>query len=120
MANTTIPSAGNVAFAGSSRYLAEGDFLMIEGFFFTEGNSNADQTLEAVRKLWPLREKGALLAALATEAWATHPMRGLSCGSERAQEAADFFSDVYAPGDVFEYGSADLGVSSRALPHPCF
>ena len=37
MANTTIPSASNVAFAASSRYLAEGDFLMIEGILPDRG-----------------------------------------------------------------------------------
>ncbi|MGE0260740.1 MAG: hypothetical protein AB7H71_01330 [Alphaproteobacteria bacterium] len=120
MANTTTPSAANVAFAGSSRYIGEGDFLMIEGFFFTGGNANLAQTLEAASRLRPLRGKGVLLAALATEAWATEPGPGLSCRLARAQEAADFFADLYEPGDVFEYTSADLGVSSRALPRPCF
>jgi hypothetical protein len=119
MANTTTPSAANIAFAGGSRYLAVGDFLMIEGFFFAKGNSNVEQTLEAVRELWSLRGKGVLLAALATEAWATHPGRTISCRSERAQGAVEFFFDIYAPGDVFEYTSADLGVSSRTLPRPC-
>jgi hypothetical protein len=119
MANTTIPSAANIAFAGSSRYFGGGDFLMIEGFFFTEGRLNVSGTLEAVEQLLQFRGKGILLAALATEAWAKHSGRTASCRSERAQEVVDFFSDFYEPGDVFQYATADLGVSSRALPRPC-
>ncbi len=119
MANTTIPSAANIAFAASSPYLAEGDFLMIEGFFLTEGRRNADPTLAAVSQILPFRGRGLLLAALATEAWATQPGRTVLCRSARAREAVNFFSAVYQPGDVFQYATADLGLSSRILPRPC-
>ena len=119
MANTTTPSAANIAFAASSPIWPRDDFLMIEGFFLTEGRRNADPTLAAVSQILPFRGRGILLAALATEAWATQPGRTVSCRSARAREAVDFFSEFYEPGDVFQYATADLGLSSRILPRPC-
>jgi len=119
MANTTTPSAANIAFAAGSPYLAEDDFLMIEGFFLTEGRRNADPTLAAVSQILPFRGRGILLAALATEAGATQPGRTVLCRSARAREAVDFFSEFYELGDVFQYATSDLGLSSRILPRPC-
>ena len=113
------PSAANIAFAAGSPYLAEDDFLMIEGFFLTEGRRNADPTLAAVSQILPFRGRGILLAALATEAGATQPGQTVLCRSARAREAVDFFSEFYEPGDVFQYATADLGLSSRILPRPC-
>jgi hypothetical protein len=72
-----------------------------------------------VSQILPFRGRGLLLAALATEAWATQPKRTVLCRSTRAREAVNFFSAVYQPGDVFQYATADLGLSSRILPRPC-
>lgn len=117
MAN--CPEVGlNVQFACESSYFGKGDYVLVEGFCYANGQYRLPDGIDCQLVLKPYRAKGINLAALTTEAWATEQGQEISYSWPNYQYALEVFKDYYHPGDVMQYTTADLGTVSETFQFP--
>lgn len=111
MANTPIYGE-NVEFACESSYFSEGDYVLVEGFCYANGDNHLDDGINAIMELSYYRDKGIQFAGLVTEKWATYAGETVDPNSSNFSNAKTVFNNYYKTGDVLQYTTSDLGIVS--------
>jgi hypothetical protein len=110
----------NMRFAGESPSMGAGDLFVVEGWYRGMGKdtfqSGAESAMQEGQKFF--NSKQIRTAVLVTEDYSP-PTYNIDCNSSMIKTAHSLFKKYFMTGFLFNYQTADLGITNKQIPEAC-